>query len=110
MADRKIVGALGHDGVVYRPGMEDKLLEAAERSGLDLGPFVDSGTLSGDWGHTPGRHTALPVGFPERKTLEQNGMGSLEVLASSTDEELVVLGGVDASRVPDIRQALEALR
>lgn len=106
MANRKIVGALGHEGQVYRAGMEDQLLEAAKRSGLDLGPFVDSGTLSGDWGHTGGRATALPHGFPEKNTLEQAGYGSLEMLWAATDEELSVLVGIAPDRIALVRAAL----
>ena len=107
MADRKIVGALGHEGVVYRAGMEKELLEAAKGSGLDLGPFVDSGTLVGDWGHTAGRHTALPSSFPERKLLEQAGYASLEMLRDASDEELLVLVGIGEEKLADIRVALE---
>ena len=109
MVDRKIVSAIGLGGMVYRAGNEDALFEAAKAAGLDLGPFVDSGVLSGDWGHTAGRATALPAGFPEKLLLEQTGYASLESVRDATDEELLVLVGIGEEKLSDIRSALRAI-
>jgi hypothetical protein len=56
MADnaRKITGALGYNGRVYRAGLENELADAAKRGSFDLSRFVsteegDGRPLSGDW-------------------------------------------------------------
>lgn len=105
--ERKILGALGHAGTVYRKGMETELFDAAKRDGLDLGPFVDAKVLSGEWGHSAGRATALPEGFPSKDLLEQTGFGSLEKLKAASDDELLAIDGIGAKTLSKIREAVE---
>jgi hypothetical protein len=50
--------------------------------------------------------TPLPETFPHRELLEGAGFSTVEKVRAATDEELISIDGVGASRLKEIRKAL----
>ena len=92
MAERKITGAVGLNGRVYREGDEDALAAAAEEEGVDLSRASDP--LEGDWG---GANTVNATDGA-KELAEEEGIALADVDGSGKD------GRVKKS---DVKDALE---
>ena len=89
---KKITGAIGLNGIVYRAGQEKELTNAAREAGTDLSGFVGT-HLEGDWGE------------------EIDATDSAKALAKENGIDLSsVKGSGDGGRItkPDVQAVVDA--
>jgi hypothetical protein len=107
--ERKIVGALGLGGRVYRAGMENELATDAAAAKVDLSGHIGEGlALSGDWGSAASaKATKSPLDGVSFGS-EAAGEAAASAGLTPADFEGVTATGQEGYTKPDVAKIIAA--
>lgn len=107
--ERKIVGALGLGGRVYRAGMEKELAADAAAAKVDLSAHIGEGlALSGDWGSSGSAKTTASALEGVSFGSEAAGEAAAAAGLTAADFKDVTASGQEGYTKPDVAKIIAA--